>query len=87
MNSTIKEDNLSRSRATLRARQGWTLDKLIVWVCTNFDIKQEQLLHKARNNKLSKAKALLCYWGTNDLGLSTVEISQRLTLSQQAVSK
>lgn len=87
VSAALNNDKLNLDRSTLRARQGWSFDKLVRKVCHLCDIQQQLPLKKARNNNYSKAKALTCFWGTAELGLTTYEIAQRLEISQQAVSK
>lgn len=82
----LRTDNLSMDRATLRSRQGWTLDKLIQHTCGLYQIEEQNLLRKARSDQCSKAKALICLWGTDELGLTATAIAERLQISQQAVS-
>jgi REP element-mobilizing transposase RayT len=84
--SALKEDRLGLDQATLRSREGWTLDKLIHRTCGLCEIAEQGILNKARSNNCSRAKALVCFWGTIELGLTTTEIAQRLQISQQAVS-
>ena len=42
---------------------------------------------QARANNLSIAKSLICYWGTEELGLTMLEIGLKMGMSQQAISK
>ena len=46
-----------------------------------------ELKNKGRNNTLSDAKNLICYWGINELEISSTEIAIYLGISQPAVSK
>jgi hypothetical protein len=34
-----------------------------------------------------KARSLLCFWATRELGMSTIELSKKLKLSQPAISQ
>jgi transcriptional regulator with XRE-family HTH domain len=83
----LTEDELQIELKTLRRQQGWTLDKIIEDVCEFYGIPEQQLGTKARRNKLSLAKSLICYWGVEELGLTLTAIGRRLGISQQAVSK
>lgn len=87
VSKTLESDKLSLIQATLRSKQGWTLNKLIRSVCHLCDVQEQLLLKRSRNNPCSKAKALICYWGTTELGLPASELALRLEISQQAVSK
>ncbi|MDP8218125.1 MAG: hypothetical protein P9M03_05315, partial [Candidatus Theseobacter exili] len=47
----------------------------------------EALLKKGRNNNISRAKDMFCYYSYNDLGVKCKEISDYLKISQPAVTK
>jgi len=34
-----------------------------------------------------KARSLLCYWATRELGMTTIELSKKLKLSQPTISQ
>ena len=87
VSAVLSRDSLNLDQATLRSRQGWTLEKLIHRVCDLYKIDEHALLRKARNNSCSRSKALICYWATFDLDTANTEIAQRLLISQQAISK
>jgi len=82
----LHDDNLPVMDSTAMARRGWTLAKLVQRVCAHYKITEAMLQSKARSNDLSLAKSLICYWGTQKIGLSCREIGLRLSISQQAVS-
>ena len=81
----LAQDELATELKSHLERSGWTLCKLTEKVCDVFDIEEQNLLRKARDNKLSLAKSLICYWGTNKLGLTAGEIARKLRITQPAV--
>lgn len=83
----LREDELNLEAKTRLLRLGWDMEKLIQHVCEHLSVDKSLLKHKGRENKLSKAKGLICYIGTHRLGLSTKAIALRLGMSQPAVSK
>ena len=83
----LAQDELSVQEKSRRSEQGWNLNSLIQKICLYCDITEDQLLVKARVNRLSKAKSLICYWGTSELGLTSREIADRLKISQPSVSR
>lgn len=85
--AVLREDTLGVDQVTLRSRQGWTLNRLIRHVCGLCELEEKTLIRKARSNDCSKAKALICFWGKHELGLTTTELAERLRISQQAVSQ
>ena len=66
---------------------GWDIDKLIGYICRELELDERLLFSKGRNNKISYAKALVCYFAVRELGLSTSAVAARLTISQPAVSQ
>lgn len=83
----LEEDQLDVESQSELHRRGWNLDRLINRACHVFKIKEPDLMIKSRSGKVSRAKAMICYFGTTKLGVTTREIAQRLNISQPAVSK
>ncbi len=83
----LADDELGLDRQTLRQQQGWTLDLLVDCVCKAYSVEAQDLTRKARGNKLSIAKSLICYWGAEELGLTRLALGLKLGVSQQAVSR
>lgn len=82
----LRQDELTVDLRTALERVGWDLEKLINHVCHLHDVSSERLLNKTRHRKTSVAKSVICYWGTECLGLSAREIATRLGLTHPAVS-
>lgn len=85
--SALSHDELDIKRSSLRSNQGWNLDKLTKVICIYCDISEIQLANKARCNNLALAKALICYWGKDELGITLRELASHLQISQQAATK
>ena len=83
----LKEDELQLEAKARIKKAGWTLEKLMTYVCDRFDIELKQLTHRGRDNQLSLVRALICYWGNENLGIPGSHIAVRLKMSQQAASK
>ncbi len=83
----IESDEINLEEALLLKRNGWDIDKLAETVCHYFDIEPTQLPMKGRNNSISHAKSLICYWGNIRLGISSTELGARLHISQSSVSR
>ena len=49
--------------------------------------KVRNITIRGRENQLSIARTLICYWGSEYLGLPGTRIAVRLKMSQQAASK
>ena len=68
----LKRDSLNLNETTLRSSQSWTFDKLIQHVCALCGTWKALLLRKAREKSRLRAKPLICFWGTTELGLTTI---------------
>jgi putative transposase len=67
--------------------QGYDFDKVVQRVAETVNIKPSEVLRRGKEPKTVLARSLLCYWANRELGMTTVEISRRLKISQPAVSK
>ena len=78
-------ENLERKYA-IRAGTygfGWLVGR----VAEALGIQPEDVLAPGRYKEAVRARSLLCYWGTRELGMTTVELAERLGLSQPSVSQ
>jgi len=46
-----------------------------------------QVLAPGKYPQNVKARSLLCYWATRELGMTTIELSKKLKLSQPTISQ
>jgi REP element-mobilizing transposase RayT len=79
------EDRLER-RYALEAK-GYDFDQVIERVAQTLNMNVSDVLKRSKDPQTVKARSLLCYWANRELGLTTVDISHRLKLSQSAVSR
>ncbi len=82
----LRQDTLRVEAQTQLMREGWDLEVLIHAVCTFFQVEPVQVTRKARRDALSSAKSVICYFGTQQLRLSSMMIGARLNMGQSAVS-
>lgn len=68
-------------------REGWDKEKLIKRVCEIMEISKEEILRRSKNSNISKARTLLTYWGSKELGLSGRELAELLNISSSAISQ
>ncbi len=83
----LRKDELQLKEKAAIQRAGWDLDGLICRVCEYCAIQPDELTQKGRANNLSLAKALICFWGTQNLAVTTQVLADRLDISQPAASK
>ncbi len=79
------KDRLER-RYALEAK-GYNFDRVVARVAAVLNIEYRDVLSRSKSPQTVKARRLLCYWTNRDLGMTTVEIAQRLKISQSAVSR
>lgn len=84
---SLTHDALAVSQRTRFAMQGLDLPMLIKSVCCYCGVDESRICGKSREGELSRAKALICYFGNREMGLTTREIASSLRLTQPAVSK
>ena len=51
------------------------------------DIAPDAVLSRSRSPQTVKPRSLLCYWANRELGMTTVELSKQLRISQPTASK
>jgi hypothetical protein len=83
----LAQDEIAIEQSSKLEQDGWDLDKLIILVCSTCGIAEAEILKKSRAQPVSRAKALICFLSTDKLGISSRELSNRLLISQPAVSK
>jgi putative transposase len=66
-------------------RLGYDFEFVLKKVLDIYDIKREDLNSGIRRMPIPDARALVCYWGVCDLGLTKVYIGQQLDMTPQAV--
>jgi len=67
--------------------EGYDLDKLIERVGELMSISPEEMTERGKERRKAEARAILCYWGADCLGISQMELAKRLKLTQPAVSQ
>jgi putative transposase len=78
-------ENLER-RYTLDAK-GYDFEWLVKRVAKLLNIEPEDVLTRGKYKQSVKARALLCYWGTRELRMTTVELAKKLNLAQPTISQ
>jgi REP element-mobilizing transposase RayT len=70
----------------LRSR-GYSFERLIKRVAKLFEVSPKELLSGGKHAKTVKARSVVCYWGNRELGMSTIELSKKLNISQPTASQ
>jgi REP element-mobilizing transposase RayT len=83
----LNEARESLERKYKLAAQGYDFDWLVKHVAQLLDIEPRDVLVRGKYKQTVKARSLLCYWGTRELGMTTVELAQKINLAQPTVSQ
>ena len=62
------------------------LKKLIKRVAEIMDMRYEDVIDSERAGKRIQSRSILCFWATDQLGLSQTQSGQILNLTQPAIS-
>lgn len=79
------QESLDR-KSVIRAKGydfAWLLDR----VTGLFGLAPRELLMSGKQRGAVKARSVLCYWGTRELGMSAVEISKNLNIAASTASE
>jgi REP element-mobilizing transposase RayT len=69
------------------AARGYDFERVVARVAEVLGIDFRAVLRRDKQPQTVRARSLLCFWSNRELGMSTVEISRRLQISQSAVSR
>ncbi len=78
-------ENLDR-KSVIRALGydfGWLMDR----VTSLFGLTPKELLTGGKQRRAVKARSVLCYWGTRELGMSAIGISKKLNIASSTASE
>jgi hypothetical protein len=78
-------DEQMQTRCRLTS-EGFGLDDIAQRVAKVMGLPLEVVWESSRRRQTVRARSLLCYWASRELGLSMTEIGKRLGLTQPAVS-
>jgi hypothetical protein len=56
-------------------------------VARQLELEPKDVVAPGKYAQRFKARSLLCYWRTRELGMTTVELARRLNLAQPTVSQ
>ncbi|MFH2043838.1 MAG: transposase, partial [Pseudomonadota bacterium] len=74
-------------RRYLYMARGYDFDWLVGKVAAVFGLERDIVIRPGRYPETVEARSVLCYWAARELGLSTVELSKKLGISQPTASQ
>jgi putative transposase len=87
VNDVLKASEEALAEMERLGRDGWTWERLFHRACEINQLSPQDLRRKGRNNSISKAKAQLADAGLHRLGMKQKDISEKLGISQGALSQ
>jgi chromosomal replication initiation ATPase DnaA len=73
-------------QTTLRAK-GYDFERLAERVAELFEMPPQEVLREGKYARTVPARSVLCYWANRELGISTVELAQRLKIAQSTATQ
>jgi len=65
----------------------YRFERLIKRVAKLLEISPKELLSGGKHTKTVKARSVVCYWGNRELGMSNIELSKKMNISQPTASQ
>jgi REP element-mobilizing transposase RayT len=85
--TVLKEARESLERKHTLGAQGYNFDWLVKRVAKLLNSEPKDVLAQGKYKQSVKARGLLCYWGTRELGMTTVALAKKLNLAQPTISQ
>jgi len=82
----LKEANESLERRSVLHIKGYTLNKVAEKAAKIFSIDATEIFKPGKQMAKVQARSLLCYWATQELGMSMTALAKKLHISQPSVS-
>ena len=86
VDSVLAASNDELERKAVYRSQGYDFDWLVGRVAELLSMDVEDVLKRGRYPQTVKARSILLYWAHRELGIPTMELARRMSLSQPAVS-
>jgi len=85
--TVLREARESMESKYMLDAKGYDFEWLVKHVAKLLNIETEDVLTRGKYKHSVKARALLCYWGTRELGMTTVGLAKKLNLAQPTISQ
>ena len=66
--------------------EGYDLDKVIDRVAKITQLSPKEILDAGRDRKRAQARSILCFWATDQMGITQSQLARVLNLTQSAIS-
>jgi chromosomal replication initiation ATPase DnaA len=66
---------------------GYDFERLAERVAELFEMPSQEVLREGKYARTVPARSVLCYWANRELGISTVELANRLKIAQSTATQ
>ena len=81
VDSIISQTEEHYERRHMLKRQGYDLDRIAERVAEVLGMEADEVFLKGRQSRKVKARSLLCYWASRELGMSHTSLAKKLEMS------
>lgn len=85
VDSIIKQGEEFYDKRQRLKQKGYNLDSIAERVAEVLGMEPDEVYSKGRQDKKVKARSLLCFWASRELGISHTELAKRFELSPAAI--
>ena len=85
--SVLKKAQEALERSYSLKAAGYDFNWLVSRVAEAFNMEPEDVLAPGKYPRTVKARSVLCYWGSREMGMTTVDLGRRLDLAQPTISQ
>jgi REP element-mobilizing transposase RayT len=85
--TVLKAARENLDRKSMTRALGYDFEWLMDRVTGLFGLTSKQLLTGGKQRRTVKARSVICYWGTRELGMSAVGISKKLNIASSTASE
>jgi putative transposase len=82
----LSESAENFTRRYKRRSQGYNFEKVVARVSSLLQLEKDYITGRGRQRDRVRARDLVCYWSTNELGISMAELAEKFGLTLAAVS-
>jgi REP element-mobilizing transposase RayT len=83
----VHDDGLPEVRAKRLRAAGWTLERLVGWVCANLGVDPERVRAGGRRREETRARAIIGWVALHDLGCTLAEVSRATGVTSGPMSR
>ncbi|MBN1823863.1 MAG: transposase [Endomicrobiales bacterium] len=68
-------------------KEGWDINRLVKKVCKMTGVNEKEIKRYSKRSKLSRARSLVAYFGSKELGISGAELARYFGITRSSISE